>query len=141
MNKNSSNVTYVLRLTIILLFFAVLCFPLALMAIDGPDQTAVQSEAAAELKPLNWDTYIEGTFHSSFETWFSHHYPLRSSIVAIFRDSLYRLEMSKPAIFVMDLLTGNTTVTPPSKDEGKTPGTTTPEQNPSGEQVVDPMAI
>jgi hypothetical protein len=48
--------------------------------------------------------------------------------------------MSKPAIFVMDLLTGNTTVTPPSTDEGKTPGTT-PEQNPSGEPVVDPMAI
>ena len=137
MEKKTSTVTYVIQLTVILVFFAILCFPLSLMVVDGPDETQVESEAATELVPLSLDTYLDGSFHGAFESWFSHHYPLRSSVVALFRDSLYRLEMSKPAIFIMDLMTGSSTTPTPVPDTPVTPDT-------SGEATegeVDPMAI
>ena len=44
MEKKASTVTYVIQLVIILIFFAILCFPLTLMALDGPDETEVESE-------------------------------------------------------------------------------------------------
>ena len=148
MEKKVSLTTYLMQLTIILLFFAILCFPLALMALDGPDETAVESEAATELEPLSVDSYFSGKFHSAFESWFSHHYPLRSSIVSIFRDSLYRLEMSKPAIFVMDILTGahgeQTPATPNVPTIPSTPSTPSDPSDPDAgkeDQPVDPMAI
>ena len=71
MEKKVSLATYLMQLTIILLFLAILCFPLALMALDGPDLTEAESEASAELVPLNADNYFSGKFHSAFETWFS----------------------------------------------------------------------
>ncbi|MBQ7337280.1 MAG: hypothetical protein IJW40_02375 [Clostridia bacterium] len=138
MEKKATTVTYVIQTTIILLFFAILCFPLTLMALDGPDETAVESEAAAELVPLSAETYFDGSFHSAFEAWFSHHYPLRSSVVATFRDSLYNLEMSKPAIAVMNLLTSvgsaYTSDTPIDTDQP-------PVVDPDTGEEVDPMAI
>ena len=139
MTSKSPNATFVVQLTIILLFFAILCFPLTLMAIDGPDEAEVESEAATELLPLNLYNYVTGSFHTAFESWFSHHYPLRSSIVTIFKDSLYRLEMSKPAIFVMDILTGSGKA-PSQQPENDTPDP--PQQiDPGDTEVVDPMAI
>jgi hypothetical protein len=139
MEKKTPALTYVMQLIIILLFLAILCFPVTLMALDGPDQNAAENEAATELVPLNLKNYISGTFHSAFESWFSHHYPLRSSIVTIFKDSLYRLEMSKPAIFVMDILTGRgeTPSQPPQDNTPEPPSQT----DPADPEVVDPMAI
>ena len=104
MNRKNKTVTFVLQLIIVLLFFTMLCFPLTLMALDGPDNTEIESEAATELLPLNLRNYVTGAFHKAFEPWFSHHYPMRSSVVGLFRDFFYRLEMSKPAIFIMDIL-------------------------------------
>ncbi|MBQ7337281.1 MAG: hypothetical protein IJW40_02380 [Clostridia bacterium] len=141
MEKKASTVTYVIQLVIILIFFAILCFPLTLMALDGPDETEVESEAATELVPLSTETYFDGTFHSAFEAWFSHHYPLRSSIVSTFRDTLYNFEMSKPAIAVMNILTGvGNTYAPNTPDEGISDD---PEQqiDPDTGTVIDPMAI
>ena len=142
MGKKATPVTYLMQLTIILVFLAILCFPLALMALDGPDQTAVESEASAELVELNAENYFSGKFHSAFETWFSHHYPLRSSVVTIFKDSLYRLEMSKPAIFVMDLLTSSQAAQP-TPSQPSTPSTDVTPDPEGGESAepVDPMAI
>ncbi len=132
-------VTYVIQLAIILVFLGVLCFPLTMMIIDGPDETQVESEAATELVALDYESYFTGEFHQAFESWFSHHYPMRSSVVSMFRDVLYRYEMSKPAIAVIEALKsvgsayGQTTEQP--KEE--TPVVTDPD---SGE-VIDPMAI
>jgi hypothetical protein len=150
MEKKVSLATYLMQLTIILLFLAILCFPLALMALDGPDLTEAESEASAELVPLNADNYFSGKFHSAFETWFSHHYPMRSSVVTIFKDSLYRLEMSKPAILVMDLMTGSfgkeeqpTPSVPDIPTQPTNPDATDDPANPDGDgdKPVDPMAI
>ena len=136
MNQRSKTVTYIMQLAVILIFIGILCFPMALMALDGPDDAEVESEAATELVPLNLKNYVTGKFHSAFESWFSHHYPMRSSIVTLFKDSLYRLEMSKSAIFVMDILTGagNT----PSQEPTPLPEESTDPEQPD---IVDPMAI
>ncbi len=104
--KKSSTVTYAIRLTVILIFCAMLIFPLALMALDGPDRTEMESEAATKLKPLRADTYLDGSFQSSFEAWFSAHYPLRSNLVKSYRQLQFDIENSKPAIGVMKLLRG-----------------------------------
>ena len=58
MNRKNKTVTFVLQLIIILLFFTMLCFPLTLMALDGPDNTEIESEAATELLPLNLRNYV-----------------------------------------------------------------------------------
>lgn len=53
MDKKPSNVNFVIRLTIILAFFAVMIFPMALMALDGPDQAdASMQEDRIVLKEL-----------------------------------------------------------------------------------------
>lgn len=127
MNRKNKTVTFVLQLVIVLLFFTMLCFPLTLMALDGPDNTEIESEAATELLPLNLRNYVTGAFHKAFEPWFSHHYPMRSSVVGLFRDFFYRLEMSKPAIFIMDALTS----------VGEQPS----QETPTPETPTDPMAI
>ena len=68
MNK-SSNVNYVIRLTVILAFFAMLLFPIALMLIDGPDDTAMESEAAVNLEAPTAKTYFDGSFQKNFDAW------------------------------------------------------------------------
>ena len=155
MEKKTSNVTYVIRLTFILVFFAVLCFPLALMALDGPDQTALESEAATEVEELSFETWKEGQFQSKFESWFSAHYPLRSDIVTMYKHFQYGIENLKPVVAVMDLISTKPTTPPtpsdPTKpDDGKTPSGSTPDDsgddtpsNPDDDPGVteDPMAI
>ncbi len=106
MNPKPSNAGFVIRLTLILCFFAVLIFPVALMALDGPDATAMESEAEVELKEFSLSAYLDGSFQSSFESWFSGHYPLRSQVVKTYRQVRYDVENSSPVVAVMNLLSG-----------------------------------
>ena len=135
MEKQSKKLTFVLQLVVILLFMAILCFPMAMMLIDGPDETEVESEAATNLVDFTYESYFTGEFHSAFEAWFSHHYPMRSSVVATFKDMLYRLEMSKPAIAVMNVMTSFGSTYSPYGDQPLPPA-----EEPV-EGGVDPMAI
>lgn len=153
--EKKTTATYVIQITVILLFFAILCFPLALMALDGPDTPDADkmSESTVELVPLTVETYLDGSFHSNFEAWFSHYYPLRSSVVTTFKDMLYRFEMSKPAIAVMNALSsiGDTYQPGQTPSEDVTPGTkpSTPDNpnnpdnpdDPDSSTTKDPMAI
>ena len=161
MEKKTSNITYAIRLAFILVFFAVLCFPLALMALDGPDQTPLESEAATELEELTFENLKEGTFQSKFESWFSAHYPLRSDIVTLYKHFQYGIENSKPIVAVMDFLSSSKPAVTPQPGDPSNPGTTTNPGDNSGSNtptnpdgsgssdttpdddtpVVDPMAI
>ena len=150
MEKKTSNITYVIRLTFILVFFAVLCFPLALMALDGPDQTALESEAATEIEELTFENLKEGTFQSKFESWFSAHYPLRSDIVTLYKHFQYGIENSKPVVAVMDFLSAGKPAVTPQPADPSDPDTTIPSNGSDSSAdttpdddtpVVDPMAI
>ena len=106
MSQKPSNFNFVIRLTVILCFFALLIFPIALMALDGPDSTAMESEATVELKGFSLGSYLDGNFQSSFESWFSGHYPLRSQVVKTYKQTRYDIENSSPVVAVMQLLSG-----------------------------------
>jgi len=144
--KRTSNVTYVIRLSIILIFMGMLCFPLCLMALDGPDEydPEVYQETAATLVPLTDETYFSGSFHAAFENWFSKHYPWRSSIVSTYKEMLYNVGNFKPAVSVMTMLGSVGSVYAPQGTPAVEP---TPEDDVQGEEteepveVIDPMAI
>ncbi len=106
MDKKPSQTVFAIRLTVILAFFAVLIFPLCLMALDGPDETAMESEKETKLVPFTAESYADGSFQSNFEAWFSAHYPLRSSIVRTYRQMQYDLENTAPVMATMQLLNG-----------------------------------
>ena len=77
-------VKFVTMLVFVMLFVEAICFPLLMLAIDGPDQT-VMSETSVEVVPLTPENYWSGEFASSFDGWFSLRYPLRSDIVGTYR--------------------------------------------------------
>ncbi len=150
MEKKISIVTYVIQLSVIMLFFCILCFPLALMALDGPDDydPEIFQETEASLLPLTPQTYLDGSFHTAFETWFSKHYPWRATIVSTYKEMTYSIENSKPAISIMTMLGSfgsayvpepSTPVYPDLPSKPSEPGVTPPEGE--EDEVVDPMAI
>ncbi len=140
-NKRSTNVSYVIRLTVILAFFAVLIYPVALMVLDGPDMTEMESEATTELKELSWDTYLDGTFQSNFEAWFSAHYPLRSNVVTTYRQMRYDVENAKPVIGMMKLLSGDFAEEEPSVPTIKPPISSDTDNNPSAGDRKEPTDV
>jgi hypothetical protein len=108
MDKKPSNVNFVIRLTVILAFFAVILFPMCLMAIDGPDEAdAALQEDKIELKTPTVQSYFNGSFQANFEAWLSKYYPLRSSIVSGYRNIQIEIENSKPILSIMNVLKGN----------------------------------
>ena len=54
MQNQDKRSVYVLRLITVLAFFCILCFPMAMLLLDGPDQTPVENEAVTELMRLNY---------------------------------------------------------------------------------------
>ena len=144
MERRTSGITYVLRLIVILVFMGMLCFPLCLMALDGPDEydPEVYQETAVSLVPLTLETYVKGSFHTAFEGWFSKYYPLRSGIVSTYKGMIYGMENSKPAIAVMTALNSIGSVYAPQTNNP--PSNITPPVDPlpeDGEEIDDPMAI
>ena len=109
MDKKPSNVNFVIRLTVILAFFAVILFPMCLMALDGPDRVdASMQEDKVELKPLSVQSYLDGTFQSTFESWVSKYYPLRSSIVSVYKEMKMDVENANVIVQIMNTLKGDT---------------------------------
>jgi hypothetical protein len=109
MDKKPSNVNFVIRLTVILAFFAVILFPMCLMGLDGPEKPdANMQEDTIKLVAPTPENYFSGKFQSTFETWLSQYYPLRSSIVSGYRDIKIEVENSKPVLSIMNALKGNT---------------------------------
>lgn len=102
-----SNASFMIKLTVILVFFAMLCFPIALMAIDGADETQMESEAVVNLSAPTAQTYFDGSFQKNFENWFSAHYPLRSDIVKGYKQAVYDMENSMVISTLMQLLDGS----------------------------------
>ena len=87
MDKKPSNINFYIRLVIILVFFAVALFPMCLMAIDGPEEPDEgMQEDTIQLVAPTFENYLNGTFQSTFESWLSKYYPLRSSIVSKYRE-------------------------------------------------------
>lgn len=82
--SKASVVKFVTMLVFVMLFVEAICFPLLMLAIDGPDQT-VMSETSVEVQPLTFENYWSGEFASSFDGWFSMRYPLRSDVVGTYR--------------------------------------------------------
>ncbi|MBE6661099.1 MAG: hypothetical protein E7605_06815 [Ruminococcaceae bacterium] len=108
MNNKASNVNFVIRLTVILVFFAIALFPMCLMALDGPDQAdASMQEDKIEMKPLSVQTYFDGSFQSTFESWLSKYYPLRSKVVGFFNTTNIDVNNSTFYITIMDVLKGD----------------------------------
>ena len=108
MDKKPSNVNFVIRLTVILAFFAVMLFPMCLMALDGPDQAdASMQEDKIEMKPLSVQTYFDGSFQSTFESWLSKYYPLRSGIVSAFKNMKIEVENAGVVVQIMNTLRGD----------------------------------
>ena len=106
MENKTSKAHQRIHIAFVVIFFVLLCLPLSLMAIKGPDEydQDVFQESDTKLIPLTLDTYKDGTFHTSFERWFSRYYPLRSNIVLFYNGTRYEIENSDPAIFTMTML-------------------------------------
>ncbi len=108
MDKKPSNVNFVIRLTVILAFFAVMLFPMCLMALDGPDKVdASMQEDKIELKKPTVQAYLDGSFQSTFESWLSKYYPLRSSIVSAFNEMKMDVENAEVIVQIMNTLKGD----------------------------------
>lgn len=118
MDKKPSNVNFVIRLTVILAFFAIALFPMCLMAIDGPEEPDAEAqEDTIQLVAPTADNYFTGKFQTTFESWLSKYYPLRSSIVSAFRQMQMDVENAGVVIQIMNLLKGET---PGLGDQGTT---------------------
>jgi len=108
MNNKASNVNFVIRLTVILVFFAIALFPMCLMALDGPEKPdANMQEDTIKLVAPTPENYFSGKFQSTFESWLSKYYPLRSSIVSKYGDIKIEIENSKPIMSIMNALKGD----------------------------------
>ena len=116
MDKKPSNVKFVIRLTIILAFFAIALFPMCLMAMDGPDEAkAEMQEDTVHLVAPTLSKYWTGEFQKTFDSWISKYYPLRSKyyplrskIVSAFRQMQMDVENSNPIVGIMNALKGVT---------------------------------
>ena len=114
MNNKPSNVNFVIRLTVILVFFAVALFPMCLMALDGPEQPdSNMQEDTIKLVAPTPSNYFSGKFQSTFESWLSKYYPLRSSIVSKYGNIKIEIENSKPIVSIMNALKGDAGVQAP----------------------------
>ena len=114
MNNKPSNVNFVIRLTVILVFFAVALFPMCLMALDGPEQPdSNMQEDTIKLVAPTPSNYFSGKFQSTFESWLSKYYPLRSSIVSKYGNIKIEIENSKPIVSIMGVLKGDAGVQAP----------------------------
>ena len=104
--KRTPKSTFVMQLTFVVLFFVILCLPLTLMTVLGPDKydRDVLQETETSVVPLKLDSYIDGSFHKSFEDWFSKNYPFRSEIVTLYNKMKHEIENLKPAIWTMTKL-------------------------------------
>ncbi|MBE6620571.1 MAG: hypothetical protein E7625_04325 [Ruminococcaceae bacterium] len=108
MDKKPSNVNFVIRLTVILAFFAVMLFPMCLMALDGPDEAkAEMQEDTVRIEAPTFENYLSGTFQSTFEAWLSKYYPLRSKIVSTFRQMQIDVENAGVIVQIMNVLKGD----------------------------------
>ena len=83
--------TYVIMLVFIMIAFEIICFPLLMLAIDGPDMTRL-TESDVEPVPLTLENYWNGEFQEKFEGWFNMHYPLRSDIVTTYKTMTIRYD-------------------------------------------------
>ena len=102
-----------IRLTVILAFFAVALFPMCLMALDGPEEpNAEAQEDTIVLVAPTADNYITGKFQTTFESWLSKYYPLRSAIVSKYSQMKMDIENSGAVIQIMNVLKGNTATSP-----------------------------
>ena len=106
MEKKPNNDALFTKIFFIVVFFALLVLPISLMALIGPDNTALESEAATKIEEFSADSWFDGSFQSSFEAWFSNHYPMRSGIVKAYRQFKYDFESSKPVINTIKFLNG-----------------------------------
>lgn len=107
MDKKPSNVNFVIRLTVILAFFAVALFPMCLMALDGPEQpdAAAQEDTVVLVAPTPGN-YFSGKFQTTFESWLSKYYPLRSAIVTEYKQMQMDIENSGVVVGIMNALNG-----------------------------------
>ena len=118
MDKKPSNVNFVIRLTVILAFFAIALFPMCLMALDGPERpdASMQEDTITLVAPTPGN-YITGKFQTTFESWLSKYYPLRSSIVTQYKQMQMDIENSGAVIGIMNTLKGEI---PGMGDQGTT---------------------
>ncbi|MBR2621383.1 MAG: hypothetical protein IKC97_03310, partial [Clostridia bacterium] len=94
---------------VILAFFAVALFPMCLMAIDGPEEPdAGMQEDTVQLVAPTFENYFSGKFQSTFESWLSKYYPMRSSIVSKYREMQMNIENADVMIQIMNVLKGDT---------------------------------
>lgn len=84
-------VLFVIQLLSCLLMVEFICLPLLMLALDGPDETHMSNEVVVEVKPLTPSNFLSGEFQSTFESWFSKHYPLRSEVVRTYNQGIYNL--------------------------------------------------
>ncbi|MBQ7398632.1 MAG: hypothetical protein IJW09_07420, partial [Clostridia bacterium] len=109
MDKKPSRVNFVIRLMVILAFFAVALFPMCLMAIAGPEEPdADMQEDTVQLVAPTLENYLSGKFQSTFELWLSKYYPLRSSIVSKYREIQMNIENAGVLVQIMTALKGDT---------------------------------
>ena len=104
-NKNEKT-QFKIQFVFVIIFFLALCFPLAMMAFSGPDDydQEVFQETETNIVELNFSTYADGTFHKSFEKWFSRYYPLRSDIVTLYNWLRLEFENLRAASLTMTAL-------------------------------------
>ena len=100
-NNGSSNmqkkpkapiVKFIIQLLSCLLMVELLCLPLFMLIVDGPDETQMSNEAKTEVEAFSISGFLSGTFQSNFESWFSGHYPLRSDVVRSYKQGVYDVD-------------------------------------------------
>ncbi len=106
MDKKPNNDALFAKIFFTVVIFALLVLPAALTLIVGPDNTAMESESATRIEKFSAQTWLDGSFQSNFEAWFSAHYPLRSGIVKSYRQFKYDFENTKPVIGMMNFISG-----------------------------------
>ena len=74
-----------LKLFLIGIFMLLITVPLLTLLIFGSSETALESEKESTLSAPTPGSWLDGSFQSSLESWFSTHYPSRSDLVVFYR--------------------------------------------------------
>ncbi len=78
-----------LKLFLIGVFMVLITAPLLTMLLFGSSEAALESEREAKLEAPSVQSWFDGSFRQSFESWFSTHYLPRSDLVVFYRQLKY----------------------------------------------------
>jgi len=87
--QQNSKWNRIISICVIAVFLVILLTPLALLCIQGEDQTVMEGEARYTRPGFDLGDFLRADYQKEFESWFSTRYPMRGEIVSMYRKLQY----------------------------------------------------